>query len=269
MLLVLCGQQTVNASVTVAAGDVVTFAMDPASFQDGGVSGGEFLGTDLNPNNSGTFTTFCASVQTHMDLNTQYTVTSLATPAFDKSTAIGLEASYVFDLYNANASLLTPPSNLSGFVPGTTLLNGSQNLGTATNPLSGNEVAGAMQYLFWQALGGQTPPTDAWYNAYEAVEQVYDWSDYVTNPLNNINENTVNTVYVMQLDNGADQPQLWFSTTGNPGGTTTPEPVSLVVWSVLGAGAAGCLAVRRRRAGRWSAENRQAIMGIIETKVAR
>ncbi|MGO9109872.1 MAG: hypothetical protein ACLP9L_11620 [Thermoguttaceae bacterium] len=43
-----------------------------------------------------------------------------------------------------------------------------------------------------------------------------------------------------------------------------PEPVSLIVWSVLGAGAAG-MALRRRYSGaRWSAENRQAIHAAIQ-----
>jgi hypothetical protein len=42
-----------------------------------------------------------------------------------------------------------------------------------------------------------------------------------------------------------------------------PEPASLVVWSVIGA-ATGLGALRRRRA-RWSKENRQAIVEVIQS----
>lgn len=47
-----------------------------------------------------------------------------------------------------------------------------------------------------------------------------------------------------------------------------PEPASIVVWSVLAGGAAGIGVARKRRRsapqGRWSDENRQAIMSIID-----
>jgi hypothetical protein len=46
-----------------------------------------------------------------------------------------------------------------------------------------------------------------------------------------------------------------------------PEPLSVVVWTVLGAGAGGMALRRRRGATRWSTENRQAIMGMIESKL--
>jgi hypothetical protein len=45
-----------------------------------------------------------------------------------------------------------------------------------------------------------------------------------------------------------------------------PEPASLIVWSVLGAGAAS-VAVRRHRNARWSAENRQAIHSMVAGKL--
>jgi hypothetical protein len=48
-------------------------------------------------------------------------------------------------------------------------------------------------------------------------------------------------------------------------GANVPEPLSLVVWSLLGAGAGG-MALRRRRT-HWSSKNRQAIQRMIESKL--
>jgi hypothetical protein len=50
--------------------------------------------------------------------------------------------------------------------------------------------------------------------------------------------------------------------------TTIPEPVSIVIWGLGAAGAAGAMALRRRKntRARWSDENRQAIVGLIENR---
>jgi len=50
-------------------------------------------------------------------------------------------------------------------------------------------------------------------------------------------------------------------------GAVTPEPASLIVWSVLGAGAVGMALRRRGSGGRWSAGNRQAIHAVIGSKL--
>jgi len=73
-------------------------------------------------------------------------------------------------------------------------------------------------------------------------------------------------------------PTQWTSTGIQDGGTNdqgtvpsnsrVPEPATLVVWSVLGAGAAGIAVLRRRRNGaRWSKENRRAIQSLVEGKL--
>jgi hypothetical protein len=49
--------------------------------------------------------------------------------------------------------------------------------------------------------------------------------------------------------------------------STVPEPVSLIIWTVLGAGAAGFAMRRREKAGRWSAEDRQAIYAMLDGKL--
>ncbi len=48
------------------------------------------------------------------------------------------------------------------------------------------------------------------------------------------------------------------------GSGSIPEPASLLIWSVAGGLAAAGAAIRRRRPTRWSDENRQAIVGLIE-----
>jgi hypothetical protein len=53
------------------------------------------------------------------------------------------------------------------------------------------------------------------------------------------------------------------------GSLDVPEPASLAVWSILAGGAAGLSVARRRRAtarGRWSNDNREAILSVIEGK---
>ncbi len=64
-----------------------------------------------------------------------------------------------------------------------------------------------------------------------------------------------------------DPDQQDFVGQGTANRITTPEPIALAVWSVLGAAGAAGVAVRRRRGGRWSAENREAILGLIERKL--
>jgi hypothetical protein len=49
-----------------------------------------------------------------------------------------------------------------------------------------------------------------------------------------------------------------------PTGVVIPEPASLLIWSVAGGLAAAGAAIRRRRPTRWSDENRNAIVGLIE-----
>ena len=49
--------------------------------------------------------------------------------------------------------------------------------------------------------------------------------------------------------------------TGTP---PVPEPASLAIWAIAGGLGAAGLSLKRCRQGRWSDENRQAIMGIVQ-----
>jgi hypothetical protein len=275
----LCGQQTAHAGLTV--GDTVELGLDSCSFGNGAVDGGEFTIDDTT--NGYKSTTFCASILMEMNTGTPYKITSLGlspeTPAFNVSTPWGKEATYIFNQYVANAAVATSPASSSwtaGYVPGTTLMNAYASTGQYTSPsttipnsggLSGYQIAGAMQYVFWQALN-MDPGTDGlgsdWASAYTLVNGKLNWSgNAASTPLYSLDD--VNQITISDSQ-GNVQPQLWLTETSVPAGSGgTPEPASLVIWSVIGAGAAG-FAMRRRRAGRWSADNRHAIFQVIEGK---
>lgn len=71
------------------------------------------------------------------------------------------------------------------------------------------------------------------------------------------------------LGNAAAQDQIFFVATSNDAGGLhpVPEPTTIAIWGV-GVGLAGAAALRRRKQpqGRWSKENRQQILSIIEGK---
>lgn len=78
---------------------------------------------------------------------------------------------------------------------------------------------------------------------------------------------------VWALTNSGNQDQLYgIVVPAEPQTSPVPEPASLIVWSVLAGGTAGfAVAGKRRRAtaGRWSHENRDAILAVIENATFR
>jgi len=64
--------------------------------------------------------------------------------------------------------------------------------------------------------------------------------------------------YAFEFDNVA------YNSANYDGTGAVPEPATLAIWSIFGAGAAGVAAARRRRRGRWSDADRQAIYHVID-----
>jgi hypothetical protein len=55
--------------------------------------------------------------------------------------------------------------------------------------------------------------------------------------------------------------------TPDPTGVITAEVPALIIWMLVGAGGAGLALRRRRRTSRWSAENRQAIYAMFDSRL--
>jgi hypothetical protein len=78
------------------------------------------------------------------------------------------------------------------------------------------------------------------------------------------------TVKILNLRNGyygsypLGQDQLFLYDEATGLSLTTPEPTSLAIWAIAGGLGAAGLRFKRRRQGRWSDENRQAIMDIVQ-----
>lgn len=258
----LFGQQPASASLTpliVNPGDQISINTNGCSFGNGSVDGGEFTinvyGESIGPQ---TGYTFCASTTEDIYPGQLYTVESANTLAFDPSNPWYQEATWLFNAYSG--AIAPAPSN----VPTSAQMNASPGSGmSAFGGLTGNQIAGAMQYVFWQAENPvqPVPLPDTWTSNYATVNAVLGWDTASAGA----SLSSLFAVDEIVLDGGA-QPQDLLTTELTPALTPVPEPLSLVVWSVLGAGAAG-LAIRRRKVGRWSAKDRQAIMGMIETKV--
>ena len=78
-----------------------------------------------------------------------------------------------------------------------------------------------------------------------------------------VNSSYVNIVNPIDATSKSVQSMLYLTPDAHE---AVPEPVSLIVWSVIGAGAAGMVLRPRRSRARWSAENRQAIHAVFESK---
>lgn len=96
------------------------------------------------------------------------------------------------------------------------------------------------------------------------------WQGYnsVSDPTGSIRAGLIGNALIMNLSNGSGTPTQDMVIV-NAGSLGVPEPASLAVWSILAGGAAGLSVARRRRAatrGRWTDDNREAILSVIEGK---
>jgi hypothetical protein len=241
LVIALCGPPTVNASVTW-----VVLTQDNVSDGDGGeflvsvYSSGAFdLSTGApSPNLSlylvpgASFHTFCASKVLEFYPGDAYEAGAL-TPATGLDGTLG---GAVFSAYWSNdpplasssLPLISPPSG--GYVPGHDALYGNKILSGYSN----TDIAGAIQDEVWTSLAEES---GFQFGTTSGVAAALGWSQigYTGETYG------IQTFGLIQppdapywLDESEGQPQLYI-TSANPFDGSTPEPATIVVWSLLGA----------------------------------
>jgi hypothetical protein len=260
--------------ITPIVGDRVSFVDSTLAVQgavNGPGGGGPFVGqlfdstgASLTP---GLWTTFC------VELSESISLTNLNSPTYDVvkvSAADGLFG----DTVTASGNIVTEearwlyyqslhnPGLLSGYSAG----SGADN--TALQDAIWHAVQNPINTSIFPSISGDAL---TWWTAANTVVT----GSPLTRPWLNVqvlNPGKYKRIGgVVQTDINGDpiiEAQYQSMLYENSLGEVTPEPASLIVWSVLSAGVAGMALIRRRRgsATRWSAENRQAILEMIENK---
>ncbi len=266
VLALLVAASTASASVQID--DKLVFKGTTSYSQDGG---GEFRfehwandGTRENPSwvQPVDFYTFCAQLGEVIQFDTTYYVVDIRGNQNSGGDLINDFGQWVYYGYSGT---LEANNAVPNRVPA----------GTPPNLLDTQDEGGTIQWAIWAALGvdpafdlNTTQQTlyDSWATPYATdCTPGHDWYDFKANNLGK------DPVAIAWLDtdpygSGESQDQMVIV----PGGLyDIPEPASLIVWSLLGAGSWLGLRVWRRRRGPvgrrpWLPENRTAILEIIE-----
>lgn len=207
------------------------------------------------------FQTFCTQLTQSISATNDYTVTSVTnSPAINSAlntTGNSLQnyaGLYLFDLWNKGL-----------------LASSDVTYGTAN-------VAGAVQVQIWLSEGYTSTQISTSSGIFGTT---LTNDEFLANTLLSISD-TGNTgtsyatfsptdIAAVDLNNlsgqGAQDQVLLIPSSGtsSSGQPTAPEPTGIIVWGI-GAGVAGAAAVRRRgqRRTRWTKQNRQAILAVID-----
>jgi hypothetical protein len=265
----ICGQQTAFGSLTLSEGEWVVITAGGGSVSSG--EGGEFRvdvyssttwgssgqtgvpawnGTGTTPSQvpsaadyQGTFFTFCASTQLYFVSGDAYQIKTGGEgikPASISNLGAALFEAYATNDQVSNSNTISPPDY---YVPGHNELAAYPSI----NGYNSTAIAGSIQTTIWNglnpSLGLSSYESDAGINdtTYQAILSEFSWAS-----LPGISEDTpvvdqIN-LYAPQNNYGygnsypGGQPQMYYPEGGgNAQIPPVPEPVSALVWSLLGA----------------------------------
>jgi hypothetical protein len=222
----------------------------------------------------GTFYTFCAAVSNVFVPTYAYQVTAAGSVSSVSNPPVTMNAAgqWLYSQYWDNTST-TIPASLVGYVPGHDALAGPQLSPSMTNV----QVAGAIQAEIWASLGETPPAGYDWATLVTEANALFGWNNYSSTSV------TVDEIALWGPDNNygygnpaQGQLDAYAPLQINPYSiAAVPEPATIIIWSLLGAGSWLGMRVWRRRDPRfgdelagpvrqpWSPEARQAIHEII------
>jgi hypothetical protein len=208
------------------------------------------------------WTTFCVELSETISLNsTKYDVIGHGNQVTASGNTVSDEARWLYYESRHNPSLLTKAGGgyySAAIGQDNADLQNAIWFGVDPGPWPADPLGSNPNLVPWSSLSANAK---AWYGLAQAGITVApavpggEWFTVLV--LNPGKDNT----------SGAQNQSCLYENTEN---AVVPEPASLLIWTVVGAGAAGMALMnrRRRRSGaRWSTENRQAILGMIDSKL--
>ena len=170
---------------------------------------------------------------------------------------------YLFDLWSENVSTFAHTAANAGMVQVALWLS---------EGYTESQIVNSAGYTSNSQGTGTFDVADAAITSWESNPTMYTLLDGSVYSPNWVPAASVDAIELNNLDGTGAQDQAVFAQTLSGGSQpddsfVVPEPVTAVIWGV-GAGLAGAAALRRRKQprGRWSEENRQAILQIIDNK---
>ena len=283
----------IQTSPLVASGDYLGFTLNNCIYYvDQGETGGEFNVTVYNSaqtpvNGNSSFFTFCADPVTDWSSGQLYKVTSISDTNHNglSLTPFAQWVYFEYRLGDTN-SATTNPSGVG--------LNYNSQYVLGHNTGITAEIAGAIQQVVWVGEGynpwgvlgyGPSPTASLDYSDAAIASLVSGWYKDYTKEMNEYDNDQSGTtsdildyanflseqkyLSIAKLTDGSGDPAqnqlvlgLYLPTTNDA--DSVPEPTTLAIWGI-GAGLVGAGAMRRRKQprGRWSEDDRQAILQVI------
>ncbi|MFZ1933566.1 MAG: PEP-CTERM sorting domain-containing protein [Thermoguttaceae bacterium] len=244
VIAVLAATTWARASVSIVAGEYVVMSAGSQQYVYNDETGGEFGMTITdsggNPirdshNNPQTLYTFCADPTTLMSYGPAYFVSAVTTENYLKY-SLGDFGKWIYYEY-AESNVYIDGHNHLGYYEAGAIQEGiwQQLTNGSTNELANSGWMNDSNYLTYIA-----PMIAGWYTDYkhEVTANPTDWQNFL---------NCEDGIEIAQLQlNGDAQNQMVWTVVNNPHNGITPEPATIVIWSLLG-GIGLAIGWRRRK----------------------
>ncbi len=263
------------AAVNLVKNDTITFANSDSASEGWGGAFDWTVTTVVTPTAASsapgtTFQSFCVQLQQDIAPGGTYFVSNVLTNLkigstlnSSGSTLNSTAGLYLFDLWSENVNTFAHTAANAGMVQIALWLG---------EGYTESQIVNGAGYTSNSQDTGTFDVADAAIKSWESNPTVYTLLDGSVYGQNWVPPSNIDAIELNNLCGTGAQGQLVYSPILSGGNQPSdnfpvPEPVAVVIWGV-GAVLAGAAALRRRKQprGRWSEENRQAILQIIDSK---